>query len=120
LGMERLVIALEAKNAFPSFLNKPLLFLAPLGKQALDLLFPLSLDLKRSGLFAECSYDSQKSLKSQLKLANKLQFRFCLILGEDELKKKVALLKDMDSQTQTEIQLENILKTLIEKVTREN
>jgi histidyl-tRNA synthetase len=120
LGMERLVIALEAKNAFPQPHLFPKLYLAPLGERALDILFPLSIQLRRAGVWTEISYESQKSLKAQLKHANRIQARFSLILGEDEIGKKMALLKDMAAQTQTEIPLEGIYETLMDKVNREN
>jgi histidyl-tRNA synthetase len=120
LGMERLVIALEAKNAFPQPHLFPQIYLAPLGEKALDILFPLSLQLRRAGVWTEISYESQKSLKAQLKHANRIQTRFSLILGEDEIGKKVALLKDMAAQTQTEIPLEGIYENLLNKVNREN
>lgn len=120
LGMERLVIALEAKNAFPKQTDFPDLYLAPLGEKALDVLFPLAIQLRRSGFWTETAYDPGRSLKSQLKQANRIQCRFTLILGEDEINKNTALLKDMAAQTQVEIPLEGIFDTLLSKVKREN
>lgn len=120
LGMERLVIALEAKDALPKSISNPTLYLAALGNQALDLLFPLSLNLKKRGIRTEMSYEPEKSLKSHLKHANRIGCLFTLILGEDELRKKIALLKDMSQQTQIEISLDLLFETLIEKVKREH
>ena len=120
LGMERVVLALESKNAFPKETNAPQIYLAPLGSEALDMLFPLSVVLKKEGVWTEMPYESDKSLKSHLKVANKLNTRFTVILGEDELKKGIALIKDMKAQTQTEHSLKDILQILITKVKSEN
>ena len=46
---------------------------------------------------------SDKSLKSQLKLADKLKAQKTIIVGEEELSRKSVLVRDMVSQTQTEI-----------------
>jgi histidyl-tRNA synthetase len=120
LGMERLVIALESKGAFPKTLKTPALYLAALGEKSSELLFPLSLELKRAGIWAEMSYEAEKSLKSHLKHANRIGARFTLILGEDELKKGVALLKDMTAQSQVEIALESLFENLTKQVKCEN
>lgn len=120
LGMERLVIALEAKNAFPIETKSPVLYLAPLGPEALNILFPLSLELKRQGIWTEISYDSQKSLKSHLKNSNRLNCHFTLILGEDELKRGVAAIKDMKAQAQSEIRLDHLKSDVLKKVKSEN
>ncbi|MFM8270474.1 MAG: histidine--tRNA ligase [Pseudomonadota bacterium] len=120
LGMERLVIALEAKNAFPKQDWVPQVYLAPLGKNALNTLFPLAIKLRRAGVWAETSYDPEKSLKSQLKHANRIQAKYTLILGEDELAKGIALLKDMTAQTQVELPIQELFENLMNKVKREN
>jgi len=120
LGMERLVIALEAKNSLPILQFSPMLYLAALGPQSLDVLFPLSLVLKEEGITTEIPYDSGKSLKSHLKNSNRLQCKFTLILGEDELKKNVAALKDMEKQTQVEISLDHLKIELLKRIKSEH
>lgn len=120
LGMERLVIALEAKDALPKTVSNPNLYLAALGNQAMDLLFPLSLELKKHGVWTEMSYEPERSLKSHLKHANRIGCRFSLILGDDELNKRIALLKDMAQQSQVEIPLDSLFEILIKKVKCEN
>jgi histidyl-tRNA synthetase len=47
-----------------------------------------------------------KSLKSQMRRADKFNAHFTLILGDDELAKGAAALKNMDAGTQTEVKLE--------------
>ena len=54
-----------------------------------------------------------RSLKAQMKQADKFQARFALIMGEDELQRGVAVLRDMASKEQEELRLgENLVQEL--------
>ena len=64
-------------------------------------------DLRARGLYAECDI-SARSLKAQMKYADKLGARYTLIVGDSELEGGVAQLKDMTNSTQEEIKLDNI------------
>ncbi len=55
-----------------------------------------------------------RSLKSQMKRADKLQSVYTLILGEREIAEKKALLRNMRASTQTEVHLDHIEETIIE------
>lgn len=118
LGMERLMIALDEMKALNVSLNRPTFFLAPLGESAFDLLYPLSLSLKRRGIWAEISNDKTKGLKWLLKHANRLEAEFTVMLGEEELKSKVFQLRDMKKGTQENISLENLETELLRRAHR--
>lgn len=115
LGMERLMIALEATHKIPALESVLDFYLAPLGEKALGLLFPLSIELKRQGKTCQMNYDPQKSLKAQLKAANRLQAKIAILLGEEEISKNQVLIKDMSSQTQEEVSLDNLLSELLKR-----
>lgn len=104
MGLERLVL-LKGKNDSSSL--RPNLFIAAIGEQAGDLGFHLATKLQRVGISTEIDYEG-KSLKSQMRRANKLRARQVLIIGEEELARGSAQLKDMDAGTQTEISLADI------------
>ena len=53
-----------------------------------------------------------KSLKRQMRSADKNKNRYVAILGDDELKKNILKLKDMRDGSQREIGLENVVQTL--------
>lgn len=108
MGMERLMLALEAKQALPDLTRGPDVFLAPIGEVAFDRFFPLSLRLKEKGIRAEMAYDATKGLKWLLKQADRHGARFALIVGEDEIAKDLANLRDMKAGTQSEISLHNL------------
>ncbi len=113
MGVERLVLMKGDKRIEPS---RPDLFLAALGDEAANYSFALMSRLQRQGLHAEMDYEG-KSLKSQLRRANKLQARRVLIIGGDELARQEAQLRTMETGTQETLSLEGIEKFLLSGLT---
>ena len=104
LGMERLVLLMEQQeNATPP---KPMtdLFVAALGKKAAEHASILIHAIRKLGLTAAMDY-SGRSLKAQMKQAGRLNSRFTLIIGEDELACNEGVLRDMNTQEQTKFSL---------------
>lgn len=96
LGMERLLIALSLEE-----IEEPLLyFIATVGDEDREYAVELMRNLRSKGLRVEMSYD-KKSLKSQMKLANRIGARFTLIIGEDE--RRLNKVKRRDMKTGEEI-----------------
>jgi len=102
IGVERVALLLAEKD----FSRRPDLFIAALGEKAQNEAFRLMAALQRSGLAVEIDYEG-KSLKSQMRRADKFKSRFTLIIGEDELSRGTAPLKDMDGGTQGEVALDH-------------
>ncbi len=100
MGVERVALLLTEKD----FGKRLDLFIAALGEAAQEKGFRLMCTLQRSGITVEADYEG-KSLKSQLRRADKFHARFTLIIGEDELQKGRVLLKNMDAGTQEEVTL---------------
>jgi histidyl-tRNA synthetase len=98
LGVERLLTLMPAPAP-----ARPDLFAALLGPEAEARMLPVLRELRRAGLTVDRAFEPDLGLKAQLKRANKSGARFCLILGENELKTGVVLLKDMDGHAQHEI-----------------
>jgi len=67
--------------------------------------------LQRVGIYAEIDYTA-KSLKSQLRRANKLKARYTLVLGDTELEQGRAELKDMDQSEARPIDLGRLIETM--------
>jgi histidyl-tRNA synthetase len=78
-----------------------------IGKAAL-----LARDLRRQGLVSLYDFES-RSLKSSLRLANKLKAQFVLIVGETEIQSGQYSLKRMSDGVQTELSLDEIIKTVL-------
>ncbi|HEA46866.1 MAG TPA: histidine--tRNA ligase [bacterium] len=114
LGTDRLILALEREEVKLPVEEGIDIYLASLGKRASKKGFALVQRLREKNLKVEGSLSS-KSLKSQMRLANRLGARYVLILGEEERAKKRAILKNMATGKQEEIPLSKI----IEEVSRE-
>jgi histidyl-tRNA synthetase len=56
-----------------------------------------------------------RSLKSQMRRADKLGASLALIIGDDELNKGIALLRDMTDKQQGEISLKNVEEVLLSR-----
>ena len=104
LGVERLVSLLE--NPSPQEALSPDLFLVGLGEEAEKKVFKWANDLRRSGLWVETEYAS-KGLKAQMKKADRLGAKKVLIVGDDELDSGKAILRDMNTKVQEEVNLDD-------------
>ena len=115
IGMERL-IALLSKDK--KLIPHPSLFIAALSGEAQREAYRLANQLHLEGIRAELDYEG-KSLKSQMRKADKLKARFVLIIGEEELKKGRPILRNMEDKSQEEIPMENLLGILKDKILRD-
>jgi len=103
MGMERLVMLLSQKEQVETR-TLPDLFLVTLGETAYEKGFVLLQMLRSEGLRVMMDHEG-RSMKNQMKQADKHNARFALILGENELKKREAALKDMHSGEQQLVDL---------------
>lgn len=102
IGVERLLRFIkvsEKMNAFPK------LFIATIGREAFGTAIKLSSYLRKKGVYVETGY-GDRSLKSQMRFANKLKAKYVLMIGENELKIKSALLKNMSNSYQEQISIQ--------------
>ena len=100
MGVERIALLLDAEK----FGSAPDLFIVALGGDAQQAAFRIMCDLQQRGVAVEIDYDG-KSMKSQMRRADKLSCRSTLIIGETELASGRAPLKEMASGRQVEIEL---------------
>jgi histidyl-tRNA synthetase len=112
VGMERLVSLLPKDKEFISY---PHLFIAALGEEPFKEAYRIINQLHLDGIRAELDYEG-KSLKSQMRRADKLKARYVLILGEDELKRGKAALRNMETKSQEEISIDKLSEILKSKI----
>lgn len=117
LGLERLVLLLQQKEDAVCEAATDL-FVAGIGKEACAYTYVLVNQLRRRGLRVATDLEG-KSLKSQMKQANKANASFVLIVGDDELQNKAGLLRNMSTQEQQGVELideeiEAVVTTLLE------
>lgn len=110
LGLERLMELLKVKGlGKQNETDQKTIFVAPMGEEALKIGFKLAQNLRNSGLCVEMNLEGA-SLKSSLRRADRIQASHVVILGEDELKKKIVAIKNMKTGIQNEIPLSELSK----------
>ncbi|MBQ7788481.1 MAG: histidine--tRNA ligase [Clostridia bacterium] len=114
MGITRLILAMQASGVLDEKLPEPLLYIAPMGKEAKIKALSIVANLRNEGVYAECDI-SQRSLKAQMKYADKIGAKYTLIIGDSELESGRAQLKDMKNSTQSEIEIDNICKVILGK-----
>ena len=112
VGMERILLALEDQNALPALPTKKQVFVALPTENTKAETFRLVQKLRQEGFVVETDYQS-RSLKSQLKLANKLQVAYVLIMGEEELEQNKVRLKNMEEGTEELVSLADISSHIV-------
>ena len=115
IGFDRLA-ELTALNAFDGA-RPPDIFIAALGETSRSLAFEWTCALGLAGIQVEMDM-SAKSLKSQMKRADRLLARHVLIAGETELEQGAVILRNMATKAQVSIPIEGLVKNLIKQVER--
>jgi histidyl-tRNA synthetase len=104
-GIERLVLAMPDAGAASA--RRPF-FVAAMGEAARDSALSLLRDLRRGGLEAHMEYEG-RSIKSQMKRADRLNAAFTLILGDEELARDEVTVKNMTTGGQTRVPRAGVL-----------
>ncbi|MDP2830442.1 MAG: histidine--tRNA ligase, partial [bacterium] len=113
LGIERAVMKIKENNIPIKRDDEPDIFLAQLGDQARRKAISLFEELRRAGFRAREAF-TKDSLKSQLEIANQLNVKYTLILGQKEIMDGTILIRDMESGIQEIIDYKKV-KSEIEK-----
>lgn len=112
MGLERLLMILEAKGASMPAPPRPELYLAPMGTAAVRECFAIASRLREGGVSVEFDV-AGRGLKAQMKYADKLGARYVIVVGDNELAEKQGKLKDMESGTEEPIALDDSLYTTL-------
>lgn len=112
IGLDRLaeIVATLRQATLP----QSTLFIAALGEAARAQAFQWLCQLNTGGVAAEMEY-GDKSLKSQMKRADKLGAAHVLIVGEQEMQQGTATLRNMASKEQIDMPLRDLADRLIER-----
>lgn len=114
-GLERVLLALEKQGLLPEQDRKTDGFVIALGDAAQLPAFGLLEKLRRAGLKAGMDY-AGRSMKAQMKQANKAGARYALIIGEEEVKESCVQLKNMATSEQQKVSFDNIVEKLYAEV----
>ncbi len=106
-GIERLLIVLNKLNKNKIVSSAPVIYFIGLDETARIWAFLKTSELRRQGVCAEVDY-LDRSVKSQMREANRLHAKYVIVIGEQELKTKKAKLKNMATGKETAVSLEKI------------
>ncbi|HMA62226.1 MAG TPA: His/Gly/Thr/Pro-type tRNA ligase C-terminal domain-containing protein, partial [bacterium] len=112
-GMERLILALEEQDVLEPQ-DKNLIFCVTMGEKARDKGFEIVTALRVKGLNAEMDL-LQRSMRAQMRYANKNNAEKVIIIGDHELERNAVALKNMASGEQEDISIDEIVDHLSKK-----
>lgn len=115
LSIERAILALQSEGVNLPVVQGLDCFLIPLGDVAEARAVSLLYDLRRAGLSADKDYTGRK-MKAQMKQADRLQAKYVLLLGDEELAKQIVNVKAMETGEQEEVSLEELTTYLLKRL----
>ena len=81
-----------------------------MGKNAIGYSLDLAAKLRFNSNFIVVTDMLQKTMKSQMKDANRMNCKYMLIIGDDEISKNIIQVKNMETGNQESVDLSNLIK----------
>ncbi|HIP71289.1 MAG TPA: histidine--tRNA ligase [Anaerolineae bacterium] len=112
-GIERIVLGLKEAGIEPPATAQPQVFVAHFGGVTKETAVQLTFRLRAAGIGARLAFArNRRSMKSQMREANKHHARVVLIIGEDEMANGVVTVRPLDGGKQVQIPQETLLAWL--------
>ncbi|QEH61787.1 histidyl-tRNA synthetase [Spiroplasma chinense] len=112
-GMERMILALKNNNISLSPQSSLDAYVIGLSKKAKQFANILLLMLRNAGLKVDVDF-MDRSFKSAFKQADKYNAKNIIIIGDNELKENVVVIKNQETKNEKKVKFEDIVKTIIE------
>ncbi len=112
VGLDRLMLSLNQQKAeiFPQI--HPEVYIAHFGGTTKKMAVTLTNELRKTGLWIEMDY-LDRSLRAQMKSADRLNCDWVIIIGEDELAENVVKIRRMDTGSEDEVSLDTVIEYLM-------
>lgn len=107
LGIERLLLTLEAQNGKKEHIKNRDIYIGSIGEKGFIKSQSLVYKLRREGVLADCDTVG-RSVKAQMKYANKIGSKYSVIIGDDEIENDSAAVKNMETGEVNNIKLSEI------------
>ncbi len=107
MGIERILYFMEKEGVEIEPEEPVALYIGILGKEARGKAYKLVNELRNKGMIVETDY-MDRSVKAQMKYANKIGAKKTVIIGSDEIEKNCVKVKDMETGEQTEVALDQL------------
>lgn len=119
LGLERVVARMrEADPELANVSGSRDVFVAQLGEQGRKKAFAMFEELRSNGIHAGEAL-SKDAIKAQMELANKMNAKWAVIIGQKEVLDGTAIIRDMDAGTQETVDVRKVAQELKKKLGRE-
>jgi histidyl-tRNA synthetase len=115
MGIERLLNIMEKKGLFNIPPDRTDIFIALLDEKYNDVAIKLLYDLRRKGFSADTDYLG-RSLKGQMKYADKIMAKYVILIGEEEIKSNFLTVKNLSQGQQQKIGLDDIQNYLLNQI----
>ena len=117
LGMDRIIIALDAQDVTVPTSAPVDVYLSVLGDAAMPIALKLAQDLRENGVKTDLEFKG-RGLRAQMRTANKLNAQYVVMIGEDEINSAAATVRDMGSGDQQSVAFERLPEVMPEKIDR--
>ncbi len=115
LGMERLMAALEAEKITLVDDNHLDIYVIPMSDNEKNYAFAVANNLRLNGFNIDIDYMS-RNLKGNFKQAERLNAKYIIIIGEDEIKSNILTIKDNHTKEEYKIKLEEVVSFFDEHI----
>lgn len=105
LGMERLLLTMEEQGIEIQNNDNVKLYIGNIGEESKFFAYSLSVKLRSLGISSEIDH-AGRSVKAQLKYANKINAAYTIVVGDDEIKNGSVKLKNMATGNETVVKLD--------------
>ncbi len=115
MSIERLLLAMEAEGV--TFDAEPTLdaYVVTLGDAAKRVGAKLLTDLRANGLRSDMDYTDRK-MKAQMKSADRLEAKYVIVIGDEEVEEDVVMLRNMSDRAQDKISTADVVQKLLQDI----
>ena len=107
MGIERILYFLEKEGVSLGEMPHPRLYVGIMGDEVKATAFEIVTKLRNKGVIVETDY-LDRSVKAQMKYANKLGVDYTVIIGQNEAESGLVKLKNMETGDETEVKFEEL------------
>ena len=111
LGVDRTVLALQTEGSAPAAPGRVIAFCVLADNDLAEHAFSLVTELRRAGIAADLGFDG-RSMKAQMKAADRAGARWALVLGPAEVERRVVTVKELESGDQREVARDTLIEEL--------
>ncbi len=111
MGIERVLLAMPAHDEG----LRPFCFFAPMGEAATDRALGFAQTLRQQGVRVEVDGRGNR-IKSMLRRADTMHARLVIVLGETELERSMAAIKDLEAHSQIEVPFDELVAKVMEQL----